>query len=139
MSFEPQSQSQDQAQSRRIFVVEDDVLLRLDISAEFRDAGYEVFEAASAEDALQLIASGYRPHAVFSDLKVAGNASGWDLRHELAHRCPDVVFVLTSGREPPVDPEEAGLIFLPKPYRSERVVVAIEEALGRNGRNDGTI
>lgn len=129
MKIEPAARLSACERPATVLVVEDDVLLRLDIAEELRLAGYRVLEAASAEDALELFASGYRAEAVFSDFHLAGPATGWDLRHSLARGNPDVAFILTSGREPPAEVQETGVRFFPKPYRPEQVAKAIARLL----------
>src|SRR6056297_340801 len=125
-----------------VLVVEDDVLVRLDASEELRLEGFVVYETASAEDALSLFASGFRADVVFSDLQLAGKATGWDLRLALADSHPDVGFILTSGQEPPRGAKTQGVRFFPKPYRIGQVANAIAKEIERQndgiGRDDGS-
>lgn len=132
----------DEQPPRSVLVVEDDVLLRLDATEGLRLEGFVVYETASAEDALSLFASGFRADVVFSDLQLAGQATGWDLRLALADSHPDVGFILTSGQEPPRDAKTQGVQFLPKPYGIGRVANAIAKEIERQndgiGRDDGS-
>ncbi|MBW1646169.1 MAG: response regulator [Deltaproteobacteria bacterium] len=56
---------------RKILVVDDEESIRLLYREELEDAGYEVRTAASAEEALELIAAG-RPDLVIMDIKMPG-------------------------------------------------------------------
>jgi len=52
---------------RKIVIVEDDVILRNALADKFRDKGYSVFEASSAQEVLKLI-SEKKPHGMVLDL-----------------------------------------------------------------------
>jgi CheY-like chemotaxis protein len=61
-----------------LLLVEDDESLRRFVARHLRGAGYEVAEAASAEEAVAVLAAGLRPGAVLLDLNLPGD-TGWDL------------------------------------------------------------
>jgi len=94
-------------------VVEDDVLVRSATAQYLRGVGFKVLEATHVEEALQLLGNG-TVEAVFSDVKLPGEANGVDLAHIIRKDYPQVKILLTSGVSPLPSTED--LAFLKKPY-----------------------
>jgi DNA-binding NtrC family response regulator len=65
-------------QCRLVVLVEDEWLLRDEIATALRNVGWEVFEAASAEDAMALLRE-HEISVVFTDIRLQGSLTGWDL------------------------------------------------------------
>jgi len=61
--------------SRGILIVEDDESLRRIVARHLRARGYEVEEAASAEDATGALDDGLRPGVVILDVNLPGRRS----------------------------------------------------------------
>jgi len=80
-----------------ILVAEDDVLIRMGISDYLRNAGFAVLEAADAEEARVLLATGAPVEAVFSDIYMQGPRDGVELALWLELHHPDLPVLLTSG------------------------------------------
>lgn len=100
-----------------ILVVEDEVLIRMDVSDQLIERGHEVMEAGSGEDARDLLLSGQHVDLVFTDVDMPGSPNGVKLAHEVASRWPSTAIIVTSGKgllDEQVLPE--GVPFLPKPY-----------------------
>lgn len=113
-----------------VLVVEDEVLIRLDICDVLRNDGFLVLEAASAEDALDILRAGPPVDAVFSDYQLLGPLDGWDLHGSVTTLHPEVAFILTSAQNLRQEWQQAGVTFVPKPYCSEAVVATIRQAIG---------
>ncbi len=62
---------------QRVLVVDNEVADRELLLQLLQPLGFEVRTAASGHDALDLLASGYQPHAVFMDLAMPG-IDGWE-------------------------------------------------------------
>ena len=62
---------------RRILVVDNEEPDRELLRQLLEPLGFEVRQAASGHDALDLLAAGYRPHAIFMDLAMPG-IDGWE-------------------------------------------------------------
>jgi len=101
-------------------VVEDDLDLRGVAAGYLRNRHFTVVEAASAEEALRILASDRFVRAVFADVRLAGAGSGVALTHLIRSDCPEVKVLLTSGM-PSLDDPPSGVPFLPKPYRLAEV------------------
>jgi CheY-like chemotaxis protein len=55
-----------------VLVVEDEVLVRLMIAEELRSAGFQVIEAADADEALAVLANITDVSVIFSDIRMPG-------------------------------------------------------------------
>lgn len=100
-----------------VLVVEDDALLRLGTAEFLRAAGFEVLEAASADDALAILETDAGVALVFSDVQMPGAIDGADLARWIGRECPGVQVVLTSGVFRAGELDGLGDVpFLAKPY-----------------------
>ncbi len=79
----------------RVLVVDDDASLRLTLALLLRARGFDVDQAASAEDALAVLACG-RFDAVVSDVRM-GKLSGVDLAIRAKRAWPHLRVILMSG------------------------------------------
>src|SRR5260221_12941441 len=62
----------------------------LGASAMFLDAGYQVFEAGDADDALRIFESNAEVGLLFTDVSMPGSLNGSDLARQVAARWPGV-------------------------------------------------
>lgn len=99
----------------RILIVEDDVLIRAAAAQYLRGAGFEVLEAISVEQALELLRAG-SVQAVFTDVKLPGSQSGLDLMHIVQSDFPRTKVLLTSGVVRANEVTLDGVTLLRKPY-----------------------
>ena len=109
----------------RILIVEDEVLTRMVLAEELRDAGYTVFEASNADEAMTLLKTGGQIDLVFSDVQMPGSMDGLELARRLRVEYPSLPVILSSAHPAP----ETVAPFITKPYRLERVVSAISLTL----------
>ena len=99
----------------RILIVEDDVLIRAAAAQYLRGTGFEVLEAVSVEQALELLRA--QPvEVVFADVKLQGSQSGLDLMRIMKTDFPDAKVLLTSGVVKADDVTTDGTTLLRKPY-----------------------
>lgn len=82
---------------RKVLVVEDDALIRLTIIDALEDAGFEVVEAGSADEAVAIIHE-QAIHLLFTDIQTPGKLSGIELAHLVAERFPSAGIIVASGR-----------------------------------------
>ena len=83
-----------------VLVVDDDELVRWSTVRVLRRAGFEVLEAASAEEALIcLLEQGGRVSLVLSDV-IMPKQNGYELGQAVRARWPEVPFALMSGYTP---------------------------------------
>jgi CheY-like chemotaxis protein len=112
----------------RILLVEDDALLRLGACAVLMDAGYEVLEAANADEAIRVLETEPDIGLMVSDIQMPGPIDGVKLAHAVRRRWPPVEVLLTSGRRVP-SPDElpARVRYLPKPYAAPELLAEVEQ------------
>ncbi len=114
-----------------VLIIEDDEGLRPVLARYLRHHGFEVAEAATAEDAVAAMRGGLRPSLVVLDVNLPGD-NGWDLlRGRSLAEAGDPPVVI--ARALPVSPkrlaefEIAG--YLPKPFAIETLADTIERVL----------
>jgi len=97
-----------------VVVVEDEILIRAATARYLRECGCTVFEAATAEECLDLLEAERSVEIVFADIKLPGR-DGIDLLQTLRQEYPKVAVVLTTGKmlEAPLP---VGVTLLKKPY-----------------------
>ena len=100
-----------------VLLVEDELLLRMDAAAMVAAAGFEVVEAANADEAIEILEARRDISVVFTDIQMPGSMDGLKLARAVRGRWPPIKIVATSGL---VDVGEKDLPeggrFLPKPY-----------------------
>ena len=99
----------------RILIVEDDVLIRAAAAQYLRGAGFEVLEAVSVEQALEVLRAS-PVQVVFTDVKLPGPQDGLDLMHIVQSDFPKSKVLLTSGVVKADEVTLEGITLLRKPY-----------------------
>jgi PAS domain S-box-containing protein len=118
----------------RILLVEDDPMVAGMTAAALAEAGYEVAQVPSADEALPLLRGGASVDVLFSDVVMPGRLNGVDLAQEARRLRPGLPVVLTTGYSEHVA-RAAGVRVLSKPYEVGELVDALEAALGRPDRD----
>jgi CheY-like chemotaxis protein len=109
-----------------VLVVEDMPLLRLDAVDLVEGAGFEVVEARSVEDAIRILETRPDIRIVFTDIDMPHGLDGMRLATTIRDRWPPIEVILTSSNfTPPEADLPARCVFIPKPYRPERIVEAL--------------
>ena len=105
-----------------VLIVEDEPLVRLCAAQTVEDAGYEVIEAESADEAIAILESRRDIRVIFTDIHMPGSMDGLKLAHAVRHRWPPIKIIVTSGRETiaPQDLPEGGRVFA-KPYDPAKI------------------
>jgi CheY-like chemotaxis protein len=108
---------------RTVLVVEDEDLVRMLGVEIFNGAGFQVFEAANAEEALELLAAISAVHLLFTDINMPGTIDGLALAHRVVEEWPHIGIIIVSGQGiPHPDTLPRGSRFHIKPYDPERVL-----------------
>ena len=114
-----------------ILIVEDEFLLRLDSAETIANAGFEVIQAANADEAIAILKARPDIHVVFTDIQMPGSMDGLKLARFVRDRWPPIKIVATSSRVAIGDDDlPAGSVFLPKPYRGAQVIATLRELTG---------
>jgi CheY-like chemotaxis protein len=112
-----------------ILVVEDETLIRLMVADALRAAGFEVIEAANADEALAILESQPPIDLVFADVRMPGTMDGVGLMKLLRETRPNLKLAVASGCSP--DWPSPNLVddFVGKPYDVARAVNRIKSLL----------
>ena len=111
-----------------VLIVEDEPLVRQFALQTIEDAGFEVIEAANADEAIQILESRTDIRVVFTDVHMPGSMDGLKLAHAVRNRWPPIKIIVTSGREFLMEQDlpEGGRFFA-KPYNLFQIKYALRE------------
>ena len=111
-----------------VLIVEDELLLRIDAAEMIKAAGFEVVEAANADQAIEVLEARRDITVVFTDIQMPGSMDGLKLARAVRGRWPPIKIIATSGRlnVGEMDLPEGGR-FLPKPYSHAEVARLLRE------------
>jgi DNA-binding response OmpR family regulator len=112
----------------RVLLIEDDLPLATIVSKHLKARGHEARVAASAEEATEIIHSGYRPTIVLLDINLPGE-SGWEFLRSgvLATAGGPPVFVVSATAVPTSRLREFGCAgYLPKPFAVSTLIEIVE-------------
>jgi DNA-binding response OmpR family regulator len=114
--------------SKKVLLVEDEVILRGIIVRNLAARGHAVTEADSAREALARLSEA-RPDLMLLDINLP-DRSGWDILREMRSRGWDVpVVIISAVRVSQARLEEfRPLAFLPKPFPLEALLRVVEDA-----------
>ncbi|HEX4767990.1 MAG TPA: response regulator [Lichenihabitans sp.] len=116
---------------RSVLVVEDDPMLRCDAAALLADAGIDVVEMESADNALAYVFEQAESiGAIFTDVQMPGDTDGLDLAQYVASNWPHITVLVTSGRVHPCCELPGNIKFVSKPWMLSDVLGALRPTLG---------
>jgi DNA-binding NtrC family response regulator len=123
-----------------VLVVDDNPLFRAALTHQLQALGYKAREAADARSALHILAS-ETVHAVITDIVMPGDMDGIGLIREITTTRPGLPVIVMSGfAEHRISGAGndilAALPFLEKPFRSDQLVRALEQAMERVVQGD---
>jgi CheY-like chemotaxis protein len=85
-------------------------------------AGFAVFEARGADEAIRMLELHSEIRIVFTDIIIPGSMDGLKLAHYVRRRWPPVRLIVTSGQmEPSAEDMPVGSVFLGKPYQPDLI------------------
>ncbi len=109
-----------------VLIVEDEAILRMAAAEIIQDAGFEVMEAANADEAIAVLEARSDVYIVFTDIQMPGSMDGMKLVHHIRNRWPPIALIITSGHVRP-RPEElpTNVQFLAKPYHPKELTAVL--------------
>ena len=117
-------------QSVAVLVVEDEHLIRMDTASFLEAAGFAVYEANNAAEAIRLLQLHDEIRLIFTDIDMPGSMDGLALAHYVRGRWPPVKIIVTSGyvkvrgTDLPV-----GALYIGKPYEPEHIAHKMKELM----------
>ncbi len=120
----------------RILLVEDEFLIRLILSEALAEAGYDVCEAETGDEAVELMEAQTGFDVLVTDIQMPGATDGIALAGLIRSRHPGIPVVYMTGR--PDVMRKAGHLdereaFIRKPYGPSEVLSTIERLLVAEG------
>ena len=111
-----------------VLVVEDEVLIRMAAAEMLISAGFQVIQASTADEALEVLSSSVPVDLVFTDVRMPGSMDGLGLAHRMRLEWPGIKIVLASGhlQMPNAVAPDA---FFAKPYSHAAVLGCISRLL----------
>jgi two-component system, response regulator PdtaR len=112
----------------RVLVVEDEAFIRMDAVEMLRAAGFDILEAANADEAIQILETHSYIRLIFTDIDMPGSMNGLKLAAAVRNRWPPVRIIATSGHfivqagDLPADAR-----FISKPYQPAQLINAVRE------------
>jgi two-component system, response regulator PdtaR len=119
-----------ESESKRsvVLVVEDEFLIRMEALDMIRGAGFDVLEAANADEAIAILEVRPDITLVFTDIQMPGSMDGLKLAAAIRGRWPPIKIIATSGRVKLSDDDlPSGSRFVPKPYSAREIVRTLSE------------
>src|SRR5262245_32018393 len=114
-----------------ILIVDDEKTIRWSLGEGLRKAGFDILEAASGEEGLQLFAD-KAPDCVLLDMRLPG-VDGIEVLRRMRKDNPDVPIIVMTAYgevEKAVESMKLGAYdFVAKPFLIEKMKVTIEHAL----------
>ncbi len=109
-----------------VLVVEDEPLQRMMAVDLVLDAGFDVVEAWSADEAVTILENRTDIRIVFTDVDMPGSMDGLKLAAAIRDRWPPIEVIVTSGHARMSDVTlPVGSVFFPKPYDTEKVTAQL--------------
>lgn len=112
----------------KIFVVDDERIVRATIADDLRDAGYETYEFSGARAALAALEE-FKPNIIVSDVKMP-DMDGIELLSRTKKVNPDIVVVMMTAYgavENAVEAMKLGAYdYLSKPFKPEEILLLIQ-------------
>lgn len=116
----------------RILIVEDEYLIRLTLAEALAEDGFEVLEAASADEALALMQLHHGISLLLTDVQLPGRVDGLALARALRTQVPALPVIFVTGRPEALAAAERtdrdG--FIAKPYLPSEVCAAVRRLTG---------
>lgn len=113
----------------RLLIVEDEFLIRMTLSEVLGDDGFEVIEAADAEEALAAL-DGNDIAVMLTDIQLPGAMDGRALAARARETRPGLPVIFMSGRP---DPDAGGNpldVHINKPYLPSTISAAVRRLTG---------
>ena len=121
---------QEQVERLSVLVVDDDPLVLANTAAMLKDLGHWVMEAASGQQALDLLRSGRPVDLVITDQAMPG-LTGVQLAGRIRAEWPDLPVLLATGYADLPSGTDADLIRLCKPFGQDTLSRAVVQSLRR--------
>ena len=105
-----------------VLLVEDEVLVRMMLADQLREAGCRVVEASDADEAFLLLRQNLiRPGVVISDIRMPGSMDGLGLARVIRSERANLKIILMSAHHTSLEGPDYDAFF-PKPYNGPAII-----------------
>lgn len=117
----------------KCLLVEDEYLIRLTIAEVLAEEGFDVLEAATGDEAVELLQRNADIGLLLTDIQLPGSVDGLGLVRRARERAPALPVILMTGRGPGAASADAGAntIVLAKPFLPSEVCAAARRLTGQ--------
>lgn len=113
-----------------VLVIDDDALIRMDVTHMLEMDGFVVVEAADADEAVRTLEERRDIWAILTDVDMPGSMDGIKLAHAVRDRWPPVhIFVMSGHRAVELGQLPERSSFFPKPFEAKAVTDALRAAM----------
>ncbi|MBL1280792.1 MAG: response regulator [Fluviicola sp.] len=122
----------------KILIVEDEVLIAEDMSADLEDLGYIVVDIAISDTECLIAFEKFNPEIILMDINIKGNLDGIELTKKIKENHSVAIIYITSNTDTLTMNraiESKPQAFLSKPYNKKELGVAIELAFVNHNDN----
>ena len=123
----------DLSSTSKVLIVDDEAFVRMLVADVLDEAGFQVIEAANAQVALKRLEIADDVQVLFTDINMPPGMNGLELAQQVHQRWPSIGLVVASGYERPAPDQIAdGGLFIPKPFRPEDILSAVQKVVPRH-------
>jgi CheY-like chemotaxis protein len=118
-------------------VADDDAFIRMDACALLEEAGFRCYDAAGAEQAIDLLGKfGENIRLLFTDVSMPPNQmTGFDLARSCAAAWPHIgILVASGGVTPGPGDMPEGAVFISKPFTADVIIEHLRIILPKGQR-----
>ncbi len=116
----------------KILIVEDEFLIRLTLAEALSEDGFDVIEAASGKEAVDLLASHQDVALLLTDIQLPGGMNGIEVARAARCMTPDLPVIYMTGRPDRIaaaatSPHD---VFIAKPYLPSEICATARRLTG---------
>ena len=111
-----------------ILIVEDEFLIRIMLSENLIELGYNVLEACNADEALGVLVQS-APELVVTDIRMPGTMDGLGLHARIRNTHPALPIIIVSAHTDYLATLDEQTQFIPKPYPFDMLSEVVRHTL----------
>jgi len=112
-----------------VLLIDDSITTRAPLGELLRSHGYQVFEAANADDALNLLNSRFEIEVLVTDARVPGSMGGVALAHWVRKTRPAMRVLVVADPDAALDLPSEGVACLTRPLPSVDLLAILPPAM----------
>ncbi len=110
-----------------VLVVEDEPLILEVVTDELNDAGFDVHQASSGEEAVAVLEARPALDLLLTDIRLPGSLDGWGVAEHARRRFAALPVIYVTGYSGAPARQVPGSVLIMKPYRPATIVKAARD------------